>query len=52
MSVINTSDGVRGVADLAPRGGGRGAGAAKIYSPRRRLLISKISRTHAEAAPG
>lgn len=33
MSVINTSDGIRGAADLAPRGGGRGAGAAKIYSP-------------------
>lgn len=30
MSVINTSDGIRGMADLAPRGEGRRAGAAKI----------------------
>lgn len=50
MSVINTSDGIRGMADLAARGGGRGAGAAKIYSPHRLLLISKISWTHAEAS--
>lgn len=50
MSVINTSDGIRGMADLAPRSGGRRAGAAKIYSPHRLLLISKISWTHAEVS--
>lgn len=50
MSVINTSDGIHGMADLAPRGRGRGAGATKIYSPHRLLLISKISWTHAEAS--
>lgn len=38
------------MADLAPRGGGGGAGAAKIYSPHRLLLIWKISCTHAEAS--
>lgn len=32
-SVINTSDGTHGMVELAPRGGGWGAGAAKIYSP-------------------
>lgn len=52
MSVINTSDGIRGMADLALRGGGRGAGAAKIYTPPRLLLISQISWTHAEASRG
>lgn len=38
------------MADPAPRGGGRGASAAKIYSPHRLLPISKISWTHAEAS--
>ena len=33
MNEINTVDGISGTADLTPRAGVKGAGAAQIYSP-------------------
>lgn len=58
MSVINTSDGIRGAADLAPRGGGWGAGVAKIYStppplppPPASSFLRYLGHTRRRAAP-